>query len=74
MSLNGEKDFAVTIPDEYLVREKYWFSLNGYDKPVKTVRLRINKVYPGTKYQDTCLSLVVLKTKLTKKPKRGPVR
>ena len=59
---------------EYLAREKYWFSLNGYDQAVKTVRLRINKVYRGTKYQDTCVSLIVLKTKLAKKPKLGPVR
>ena len=74
VSLNGEKDFAVTIPDEYLTRETYWFPLHGYDKPVKTVRLRINKVYPGTKYQDTCISRLSLKTKLTKTPKMGPVR
>ena len=26
VSLNGEKDFAVTIPDEYLTHESYWFS------------------------------------------------
>jgi hypothetical protein len=74
VSLNGEKDFMVTIPDEYLTREIYWFPLNGYEKPVKTVRLRINKVYPGTKYQDTCISQLFLKTKLAKKPKLGPVR
>ncbi len=74
VSLNGEKDFAVTIPDELLVREQYWFPLNGYDKPVKTVRLRINKVYPGTKYQDTCIAEIVLKAKLSKTPKLGPVR
>ncbi len=74
VSLNGEKDFVVTIPDECLAREMYWFPLNGYDKPVKTVRLRINKVYPGTKYQDTCISQLALRTKLTKTPKMRPVR
>ncbi len=74
VSLNGEKDFVVTIPDEYLTSEQYWFPLNGYDKPVRTVRLRINKVYPGTKYQDTCISGITLKAKLSKTPKMGPVR
>ncbi len=74
VSINGEKDFTVQVPDELLERDIFWFSLNGYDKPVKTVRLRINKVYRGTKYQDTCLTRVYLKTKLAKKPKLGPIR
>ena len=74
VSLNGEKDFTVTVPDERLAHDIFWFGINGYDKPVKTVRLRINKVYRGTKYQDTCLTRVYLKTKLAKKPKVGPIR
>ena len=74
VSLNGEKDFAVQVPDEFLKQSIFWFPLNGYDKPVRTVRLRINKVYRGTKYQDTCLTRVYLKTKLAKKPKLGPIR
>jgi len=32
----------------------------SYDKPVKTIKLKITSVYKGTAYNDTCLSEVIV--------------
>jgi hypothetical protein len=77
VSINGGKEFDVPVPDEFLQNinpEPYWFPVHSPDEPVKTIRLRIKQVYHGTKYQDTCISKIFLKTKLAREPKILPLK
>lgn len=68
VSVNDGEAFSVNVPDECLHDEKYFFDLPAESGPVKTVRLTIAEVYKGTKYDDTCLSSVVLVVPLAKEP------
>lgn len=73
VTLNGEYSFKAAIPDEMFDRA-YPIRIKGYTKPVKNVRMIIKAVYPGTKYQDTCISLVELRGELSRKPEIRPAR
>ena len=46
----------------------------GYDQPVKKLRLTVKEVYPGSRYEDMCISDVALAVKLDKAPKIQPAR
>lgn len=69
VSLDGGAPFQVSVPDERLTSEMFYFDLPESSKPVSTVKLTIAGVYKGTKYDDTCLSEVVLVSKLENEPK-----
>ncbi|XHR27974.1 MAG: hypothetical protein ACFUZC_18845 [Chthoniobacteraceae bacterium] len=73
ITLNGEYTFTAAIPDE-IFHDPYPILVRGYTKPVSTIKLAIKGVHRGTVYQDTCISLVELRAKLTKKPKIQPAR
>lgn len=73
ITLNGEHTFMAAFPDE-IMHDPYPVLVHGYSKPVETIKMVIKAVYHGSKYQDTCISKVELRTKLTKKPKMGPCR
>lgn len=73
VSVNGSTPFTVAIPDERLSR--HHFEIPIPDAPeVKTITLTIQKVYPGNKHQDTCISDIELVTPLEKKPQITPAR
>lgn len=73
ITLNGEHTFTTAIPDENF-RDLYPIPVRGYSKPVKTIQLVIKGVHRGSHYQDTCISMVSLRAKLSKEPKIGPIR
>jgi len=66
ITLNGEHTFSVDIPD---VRSSYPIIVKDYDKPVKQIYMEIAGVHSGTKYQNTCISSIQLKAKLTERPR-----
>jgi len=70
VTLNGEHTFTIAIPDEDL-RDPYPLVVRGYSKPVGSVKLG---VHGGSRFHDTCISLVELRAKLSKMPKMGPCR
>ncbi|MEZ0275680.1 MAG: hypothetical protein ACAH88_12310 [Roseimicrobium sp.] len=75
VSVNGGKPSRVEIPDELLTSEYFYFDLpSPKGELVKSVTLTIAGVYKGTKFEDTCISDVVLVQPLSKKPKLHPVR
>jgi hypothetical protein len=67
ITLNEEHTFTAAIPDEEF-GELYPIPIRGYTKPVKSIKLVIKKVHPGTS-GDTCISHVDLRARLSKKPK-----
>ena len=71
MILNGEHRVSAEIPDDMAMCR---IPVAGYDKPVKTVRLVFDEVWPGSKFEDLCVGGVALEVKLPKKPKQSPVR
>lgn len=72
--VNDGMPFAVTVPDERLTLETYYFDLPEPHRDVKTITLTIAEVHQGTKFDDTCLTHLVLVTPLSKEPKLPPVR
>jgi hypothetical protein len=71
IKLNDEHQFSVEIPDSEDVRR---IPVSGYTKPVKKIRLTFKEVWPGTKFEDLCVSGINLEAKLDKKPKFEPSR
>ena len=69
--LNDEHRFVADIPD---VMAPLRILVSDYTKPVKKIRLTFQEVWPGTKFEDLCVSSVKLEVKLDKKPKLAPVR
>ena len=67
ITLNDEHTFTESIPDEHFERP-YLIRVRDYTKPVTKIKLVIKSVYRGTQFRDTCISLVELRTPLTKKP------
>jgi hypothetical protein len=67
ITLNDERTFTETIPDETFHRP-YVIRVRDYPKPVTKVRMVIKGVHRGTKFHDTCISLVELRAPLSKKP------
>lgn len=69
--LNDEHRFVTDVPD---VMEPFRILVTDYKKPVKKIRLIFQEVWPGSKFEDLCVSSVKLEVKLDKKPKIEPVR
>ncbi|MEO8351935.1 MAG: hypothetical protein ABI680_09400 [Chthoniobacteraceae bacterium] len=73
VTLNGEHTFTAVIPDEKFTA-LYPIPVRDYSKPVETVKLTIKGVHRGSAAQDTCISAVDLRAKLSKKPTIQPAR
>ena len=73
ITLNDEHTFTADFPDE-IFHDPYPVLVRGYSKPVEKIKMVIKAVHHGTQFQDTCISLVTLRSKLSKKPKMGPCR
>ena len=71
VELNGEKRFTVEIRDS---KDVYRIPIPDYSKPVKKIRLTFQEVWPGTRFEDLCVSGIRLQVRLDKKPKIEPVR
>lgn len=71
IELNGEHQFDADIPDK---EEEIEIPVTGYKKPVQKIRLTFTEVYPGSKYEDMCVTDVRLHVKLDKKPEFQPSR
>jgi len=69
--LNDEFVLHATLRDEEEWQE---FGIVGYDKPVRTVKMLIRSVYPGTKWEDCVVSGLRVMSKLDKKPEIEPAR
>ncbi len=74
VSVNGGVPRLATLPDEYIsFSPSSWkayqlIDLGPYSGDAKTIALTVRKVYPGTRYNDTCISEVLLRKRLAKKP------
>lgn len=71
IELNGEHRFTADLPDS---KEPCRVAVSGYRKPVTTVRLTIEEVWPGKQYEDLCISGIRLHARLDKKPEIQPSR
>ncbi len=71
IELNGEHQFDADIPDK---EEEIEIPITGYTKPVQKIRLTFTEVYPGSKYEDMCVTYIRLHVKLDKKPEFQPSR
>ena len=69
--LNGEHRFPITLEDE---NRQQTILVRGYDKPVKEIQLIIAEVYPGSRFEDTCISNLSLLSRLASEPKRYGAR
>ena len=65
ISVNGEHQATVTLPDEYISYGPYskkgyeLIDLGAYAGKAQTITLRVKAIYPGTKYDDTCISEIL---------------
>ncbi|GAA5483276.1 NADase-type glycan-binding domain-containing protein [Haloferula sargassicola] len=69
--LNGEHRFEAELED---TREEQRIAVAGYDRPVKSARLVFKEVYPGSEYEDLCVSGLQLEVALDEKPEIQPAR
>jgi len=67
ITLNDEHSFTENIPDE-LFERPYLIRVGDYTKPVNKIKLVIKAVHRGTQSRDTCISLIKLRSPLSKKP------
>ena len=74
VSVNGGEPFHVELPDEPLEVEYFWIDLPKSSHPVKTIRLEITAISPGTTYRDTAIAEIVLSIPLEKAPRIQPSR
>ncbi|HMD70591.1 MAG TPA: DUF4424 family protein [Bryobacteraceae bacterium] len=74
VSVNGGAPRPVTLADEYITFTPHsWkayqlIELGPYSGEAKSITLTVKKVYPGTRYNDTCISEILLRRRLEKKP------
>jgi hypothetical protein len=71
LELNGEHTLTLAVPDS---PEEFRQVITGYDKPVATIRLTFEEVWPGARFEDLCLRNVRLHAKLDRKPEIQPAR
>ena len=69
--INGKHKHRVILSD---TMRSQLIPLPNLKEPVKTFKLTIRSVYPGTKFTDTCLSDLAFLRRLTKKPKEYGAR
>jgi hypothetical protein len=72
VSLNGGAPFTVELKGGY--RETNSIVVPSDTGPLKTVKLTIQSVYPGTGFRDTCISGVDVEMQLSKPPPILPCR
>lgn len=60
--LNDKYTYSTTLEDTYEFQyvSTYKYTNKSYNKPVKTIKLKITSVYKGTAYNDTCLSEIIV--------------
>jgi hypothetical protein len=74
VSVNGGPPLPVTLPDEYISfgpgSQKGYrlIDLGAYSGDARTITVTVRKVYPGTRYNDTCISEILLRKRLAEKP------
>ena len=72
--VNGNHVVKASLPDEYISFGPYSYKgyelidLGDYPGDARTITLTVKKVYPGSKYNDTCISEVLLRKRLREKP------
>jgi hypothetical protein len=72
--VNGNHVVKAALPDEYIGLGPYGYKgydlidLGNYAGDTRTITLTVRKVYPGSKYNDTCISEVLLRKRLKEKP------
>ena len=74
IAVNHGAPQTVTLPDEYISFSPY--SMKGYELvnltpymgDARTITLTVKKVYPGSRYNDTCVSEILLRKRLKEKP------
>lgn len=71
IELNGEHSFEAKIPD---VQEEIEISVRGYKKRVSKIRITFLENYPGSKFEDLCVTSIGLNVLLDKKPDVGHAR
>lgn len=71
VTLNGEHEFIAELKDSMT---EQMIAVSGYTKSVKTVRLTVMDVYPGSAYEDLCISSVSVLAKLNKEPELQQAR
>ncbi len=71
LSVNGGESMSVQLPDQM---SPFDIKLPDSTQTIRTIRLTIRDVYPGAKYQDTCVSRIRLFRNLIKAPRIQQVR
>ena len=70
--INGSYRFETVLDDDFNVLQR--IPITGYHEPVKKLRLTVMDVFPGSKYEDLCISRLALESRLKKKPHIQPAR
>lgn len=65
ITLNDEHRFMASLGDS---PESQFVPIVGYARPVRKLRVTMAEVLPGAKYDDTCISRIVLYDRATQKP------
>ena len=74
ISVNGGPPQLVGLPDEYISwtpdswKAYQLIQLAPYSGDAKTITLTVKQVYRGSRYDDTCISEVLLRKRLPEKP------
>jgi hypothetical protein len=71
VELNGEHRFDAEVADR---EEEITIPVVDYAKPVKKIRMTFLEIYPGSRFEDLCVSSVRLHVRLAKKPNVQPAR
>lgn len=69
--LNDSYKFEAELDDEASYQP---IRIPDYDKKVEKVKITVKSVYPGSKFDDLCITKIGLETALAKKPKVQPAR
>jgi hypothetical protein len=74
ISVNNGPATSATLPDEFVAFSPGSYkgyalvNLGGYSGDARTVTLTIRKVYKGSKYNDLCISEILLRKRLPREP------
>ncbi|HEY3840067.1 MAG TPA: discoidin domain-containing protein [Bryobacteraceae bacterium] len=80
VKVNNNPPVTVTLPDEFVESGVYDYkgyaliNLPAYPGDARTITLTVKKVYPGTKYSDLCISELLLRKRLPRKPEVNGAR
>ena len=73
MTINGGEPTMIALPDSG-PSKPFSIDLPKNAGPINEVTLTINKVHPGKKYKDTCISGIYFSKHLEKEPDIQPAR